>query len=116
MEILVEKGGKRGKSDGSKVVKPVVHALIAPEFLPLISWTGRGNGKERKIALKKYTQIINLIVQVLKLADTNFDEAKTLQNLKYKIIKPAPANYGSKEKSSHNVDTNCSTVNGTVSK
>lgn len=111
---MAEKGGKRGRSDGAKVLKPVVHALISPDFLPSISWTGRGNAKEEKIALKNYTRTTNLIVEVLNYADRNFDESTTLKNLKYQIIKRAPANYGSKEKSNHNV--NDITVNETVSK
>lgn len=113
---MVEKGGKLGKSDGSKVLKPIVHALIEPEFLPSISWTGRGNGKEQKIAFKKYTRTVNLIVEIMNLADGSYDETTTLRDLKYKIIKHAPANYGPKEKSSQNVNINHLNVKETFSK
>lgn len=116
MNILSEIGGTRQNSDGSKVLEPVVHALIAPDFLPSISWSGRGRGKESKIALSKYTRITNLIGEVVNLADGNFDQIKTLKDLKYKILKYAPAKYGCKEKgNSNDVDSNHLSVDGTVS-
>lgn len=107
MNILTEIGGTGQNSDGSKVLEPIVHALIAPEFLPNISWSGRGRGKELKIALSKYTRIINLIAEIVNMADGNFDHLRTLKDLKYKILKYAPAKYGSKDR------TNQSDVNNT---
>lgn len=88
-------GGTGGNSDGTKVLEPVVHALIEPSFLPSISWTGRGRGKEMKIALSKYTKITSMIIDVLNKADRKFDQTTTIKSLKYKIIKHAPTKYGS---------------------
>lgn len=116
LNVLSEIGGTRGNSDGSKVLEPVVHALIAPVFLPSISWSGRGRGKEIKISLSKYTRIINLIVETLNKSDRKFDHLKTTKDLKYRILKYAPAKFGQKEKDSEVLDCNNSTVNGTVSK
>lgn len=113
---MVQKGGRHGKADGKKVLKPVVHALISTVFLPYISWTGRGCGKEKKISLKNYVAIISLISEVLYLADRKFDESTTLKNLKYNIIKHAPANYGTKENDNLILDTDNIAVNETVSR
>lgn len=81
-----------------------MHAIIEPTFLPSISWSGRGRGKELKIALSKYTKIVNLIAEILNKADENFDQLKTIQCLKYKIIKYAPAKFGLKEKTNDVID------------
>lgn len=80
------------------MIEAVVHTLIDPGFLPAISWSGRGRGKEEKIALSKYSNVTKLIVEVMNKADRNFDQLKTLNALKYKVIKYAPAKYGSKQK------------------
>lgn len=114
---MTEIGGTHSNSDGSKVLEPIVHALIAPEFLPSISWSGRGRGKEVKIALTKYIRITNLIAEVVNLADGNFGQLRTLKDLKYKILKYAPAKFGSKDKSNQNdVDNNHLTADGANSK
>lgn len=110
-------GGTRGNSDGSKVLEPVVHALIEPNFLPSISWTGRGRGKEVKIALSKYTRITNVITDVMNRADRKFDQTTTIKNLKYKIIKHAPTRYASNEKNdTEKVKNSKLAVNETVAK
>lgn len=97
-------------------MEPVVHALIAPDFLPSISWSGRGRGKEEKIALSKYTKLINLIVETVIRADATFDNLQTIKSLKYKILKYAPAKYGSKEKNPDVTIENNSVANEAVSK
>lgn len=95
---MTEIGGTQGNSDGSKVIEAIVHTVIEPTFLPAISWTGRGRGKEKKISLSKYTNVTKLIAEVMNKADRSFDLSKTLSCLKYKIIKHAPTKYGSNRK------------------
>lgn len=96
MKILTCIGGSRGKSNGSRIIEPVVHSVIEPAFLPSISWSGRGREKDEKIALSKYSNIINLISLVTNKADKNFTQLDTTKALKYKIIKYAPAKFGKK--------------------
>lgn len=96
MNLLTDIGGTRGKSNGKKVIDAVVHSLIDPTFLPSISWSGRGRAKEEKIALSKYTRLTKFIHEVMSKADRNFDYQKTLNVLKYRVLKYAPAKYGSK--------------------
>lgn len=103
--ILQTIGGSAGKSNGTKVLEPLVHALIAPNFLSNISWTGRGKGKEKKIALNAYVKLLNLITVTLNKADKSYNQLKTENDLKYKIIKYATAKYGD---SNHVVDGRCS--------
>lgn len=98
LNLLTAIGGTRGKSNGAKVIEAVVHTLIDPAFLPAISWSGRGRAKEEKIPLSKYSNVTNLIAEVMNKADRSFDQLKTLNSLKYKVIKYAPAKYGSKQK------------------
>lgn len=96
MKILTSIGGSNGKSNGSKIIELVVHSIIEPTFLPYISWSGRGKEKDEKIALSKYSNIINLISLVMNKADKKFNQLETTKALKYKIIKYAPAKYGTK--------------------
>lgn len=98
LNMLTDIGGTRGKSDGTKVIEAVVHTLIDPAFLPAISWSGRGRAKEEKIALGKYSNLTKLIAEVMNKADRSFDQLKTLNSLKYKVIKYAPAKFASKQK------------------
>lgn len=92
-----------------------MHALIEPAFLPSISWSGRGRGKEMKIPLSKFSNTVNLIALALEKADKKFDQLETIKCLKYKVIKYAPAKYGSKETCASKDDDNISTVSETVS-
>lgn len=67
---------------------------MTPAFLSSISWTGRGKGKEKKIPLNGYVNILNLITLTLNKADASYNQLKTENDLKYKIIKYAAAKYG----------------------
>lgn len=71
-----------------------MHTIITPAFLSSISWTGRGKGKEKKIPLNGYVNILNLITLTLNKADASYNQMKTEYDLKYKIIKYASAKYG----------------------
>lgn len=77
----------------SKILDPLVHAVITPTFLTFISWTGRGKGKERKIPLNKYIHVVNLIALTMNKADAKYNQLKTETDLKYKIIKHAVTRY-----------------------
>lgn len=87
-------GGVNGSEDGCRVLEKLVHSLIDPLFLPNVSWTGRGKGKERKVSLCGYSHLINFIVVTVNKADTNFTEDKVNQKLKYTILKHAPSKFG----------------------
>lgn len=94
MNTLQSIGGSTGKSNGAKLLEPLVHSLITPTFLSSISWTGRGKGKEKKIALNAYVKLLNLITVTLNKADKSYNQLKTENELKYKIIKYARTEYG----------------------
>lgn len=96
VKILTSIGGTKGKADGLKIIESVVHSIIEPTFLPSISWSGRGKEMGEKIALSKYLKIVNLISLVMNKADKKFNQMETTKALKYKIIKHAPAKYGTK--------------------
>lgn len=87
--VLKDVGGDKGASIGDKVIEPVVYALIEPAFLANISWTGRGKGNERKIALKKFVNITNLITFTINKADNRCVQDDILKLLKYKVLKYA---------------------------
>lgn len=99
LNILTEIGGTKGNADGTKIIESIFHTIITPAFSPDISWTGRGRGKEEKIALSKYSNITNVIAEVMQKADRRFDQLKTLNCLKYKVLKRAPGKFGLKPKS-----------------
>lgn len=93
--VLKKIGGESGDSNGAKVLEPLVLAIMKPELLLQISWTGRaGKGKEKKIALQKYGRIMKLITSLCEKADRNYKAAKSTEDLKYKILKYAQAKYG----------------------
>lgn len=92
-------GGSSGKGNGAKILQPIVHTIISPTFLCSISWTGRGKGKERKIPFSIYVNIVNMITKLVTAADKNYTQVKTIEDLKYKIIKHAPAKYGTQVES-----------------
>lgn len=93
-KILKCIGGTAGKSNGAKVLEPLVHALITPTFLCSISWTGRGKGKEKKIPLNGYVNVLNLITLIMNKADKSYNQLMVEKDLKYKIIKHATTKYG----------------------
>lgn len=87
-------GGDSGDSDGSKVLEPLVQALIAKSFLPSITWSGKtSKGKEMKIPLEKYTNILHLIYSLCRLSDESYLEDTCEHDMKYKIIKYAHTKY-----------------------
>lgn len=68
--------------------------MIAPKFLPSISWSGRaGKGKERKIPLVKYGRIVSTICSLCNKADKNYGNEVCVKDLKYKILKYAPSKF-----------------------
>lgn len=87
-------GGDTGDNDRSKVLEPIVHALIAPILLSSISWSGRaGKGKSKKIALSKYAGIVRIICSLCQKADKSSDSEQCIKDIKYKIIKYAYEKY-----------------------
>lgn len=103
-DVLKAIGGANGRGDGNKILEPVVHSLISPTFLSSISWTGRGKKNEKKIALSLYENAVNLISFTLNKADSHFNHLKTVNNLKYKIIKYAQSKFGERPTSSASND------------
>lgn len=102
-------GGESGSSDGLKVLEKIVHSLISPHYLPSVSWTGRGKGNEKKVALSKFINVLYLITQSVNKADSSYNYDKSIQKLKYTILKHAPAKFGktSRDKKELNSDKSC---------
>lgn len=94
LNVIEAIGGTNGSADGLKVLEKIVHSLISSQFLPSISWTGRGKGNERKIALSKYINLMNAITVTACKADVNFTSDKSTHKLKYTILKHAPSKFG----------------------
>lgn len=87
-------GGDSGDSDGSKVLQPIIHTLIATNLLPSITWSGRtSKGKEKKIPLEKYSNILRLIYSLCHLSDSSYPYQTCEHDLKYKVIKYAHGKY-----------------------
>lgn len=77
---------------GSRATERLVYHLIDPSFLPKISWTGRGKGTEKKIALCRFTYIVNFITNNIlksnKITEKEFD--REFKN----VLKRAPSKFG----------------------
>lgn len=84
------------KSINENPVEKVVHHLICPEYLPSMSWTGRGKGKEKKVALSSFIHIVNFICVTVNKIDKKLTDEKVKYILKYKILKHAPTKFGRK--------------------
>lgn len=81
-------------ADGAIVLEAVVFTIIYPSFMAKITWTGRaGKGQAKKIALSKYSNVINLIFDMCYKADQSYSHKRCLEDLKYKIIKYAHSKY-----------------------
>lgn len=78
-----------------EALKTLVHYIINPNFLPNISWTGRGKGNERKIALSGFVHLIDFITALVTRADSKFTRQKVQKKITYAILKhakqPAPS-------------------------
>lgn len=97
---LVEKvGGDKGTADGFKVLDNIMRAIINPSFLPSMSWTGRGKGKEQKIAFNGYPNLFNMITVAVMKADSQYDSTKVQEAITYEVLKRAPSKFGRKAKS-----------------
>lgn len=87
---ILQKLGSGGKLQGSKMLEALVHSIITPKMLSNVSWSGRaGKGKEKKIALSKYDNIIALITSLCQKSDDTYTSNECLKDLKYKILKYA---------------------------
>lgn len=82
-----------------KVLERMTHYLIKPSFLPQISWTGRGRGKEKKIALSAFVQIVNFIAISMNKIDKNYKYKNVVSDLTYGILKRAPSKFGKPKES-----------------
>lgn len=89
-DVLIEIGGTNGKSDGEQVLKDVVDFIIEPKFLAGISWTGRGKKGEKKIPLRLYVHIVDLLNVVAQNADKKMTRRKVRKTLTYNVLKRAP--------------------------
>lgn len=94
---LVEKvGGDKGTADGFKVLNNIMRTIINPSLLPFISWTGRGKGKEQKIAFNVYRNLVNMITVAVMKADSQYDSTQVQESLTYEVFKRAVSKYGKK--------------------
>lgn len=91
-------GGNKGSADGSLVLDSLMRSLISPEFLPKLSWTGRGKGKARKIPLNGYTNVINFITVIVMKADRKYSSPQVQADITYEVLKRAPAKFGKSKK------------------
>lgn len=84
-------GGDKGSANGFSVLEKLMHSLISSNYLQSISWTGRGKGKERKVALSTFEHVINFITVMVKKADANYSSDKVQHDITYEILKRAPS-------------------------
>lgn len=90
MKTLIVIGGESGTAEGDKVVGHIVHALISHVFLSDITWTGKaGKGKEKKIALEKYANIVRVIFSLCHNADRSYTLKNCQNGVIYKVLKHA---------------------------
>lgn len=89
-DVVKNVGGDRGASMVDDVIEPVVYALVEPEFLARVSWTGRGKPNEKKIALSQYVNITNFITLTINKA-SGTTQTEIIRLLKYKVLKYAAA-------------------------
>lgn len=100
MSILQKIGGDRNVK-GGKMLEPLVLAIILPQFLSNITWSGRAaKGKDRKIALSKYGNIVTLITSICHKIDASYEPDECTKDLKYKILKYAHNKYSDDTSSS----------------
>lgn len=91
-------------ADGFEVLQKLVLCLISSSFLPFVSWTGRGKGNERKVALCNYLHIRDFLTKTVCRADKSYNEEKITRKLTYTILKHAPAKFGKPKEVSSNTD------------
>lgn len=92
-DILKVFGGYRGNGNAKKLVPILGKKIFSDDFLCEISWSGKSNVKSlKKIALKKYTGIRNLIFELCNIADKQCTELACENILKEKVIKYAYRN------------------------
>lgn len=83
-------GGEKGDANGETVLEPLIHAIIVPQMLTKISWTGRaGRGKEKKVVLSKYGNILSLITSLCELADRTYKPMECTEHIKHRVLKYA---------------------------
>lgn len=82
-----------GESTGDDVLERLTHFLINPSFLPSVSWTGRGKGKERKVSLSAHNQLMNFIVLTVNKIDKKYNYKKIKNEMTYSILKRAPMKF-----------------------
>lgn len=87
---------------GDDALERLIHCLISPKFLPHVSWTGRGKGKERKFALGTCDQLINFIVVMMNKIDSSYNRKETISEITYVILKRAPSKFGKTKASNQN--------------
>lgn len=81
-------------ASGDEILERMTHYLICPSFLPHVSWTGRGKGKERKFALSSCVRLVNFIVITINKIDSSYNHKKVVSDMTYGILKRAPLKFG----------------------
>lgn len=73
----------------SKAAKRLFYMLISDRCTAQLSWTGKGqNGRNEKVAFRDQKNIQNILVEVLKVADKDYNENSLHEDIVYKILKP----------------------------
>lgn len=86
-------GGFRGNGNAKKLLPILGKKNFSDDFVCEISWSGKSNVKFlKKIALKKYTEIRNLIFELCYIADKQCTELACETILKDKVVKYAYRN------------------------
>lgn len=83
-----------GETCANQALERLMCYLISPSYLPRVSWTGRGKGKERKVSLSACVQLVNFIVIVVNKIDGSFNHKKVVAELTYGLLKRAPTKFG----------------------
>lgn len=87
---VLQKIGGDGRVDGKKMLEELVNSIITPKMLSNITWSGRaGKGKDKKIALQKYKNIVALMTSLTGEFAAKYTTVQCLKDLKYKILKYA---------------------------
>lgn len=89
--------------------------IINPILLADISWTGRGKGDEKKIPLKRYVHIVDLLNVLARKADGKMTRRKVQKQLTYTVLKRTPGIINKKSSPSASSSTSSGAVTPTPS-
>lgn len=85
-------GGTCGIGRADKVIVKIFHQVMTPELLSTFTWSGRGEGNERKHSFKTYQNIQKSVFMVLKLVQNSYSMEQCIRDTKLKVLKYAYLN------------------------